>query len=415
MLVSTIILADFSHRDWQYFKSVSLPPETPEDGLVKLTPDREVFAGSAPALADLRIISNTDREVPYKLEIGRSERQQTKVTVSSQDKTYVPGGYTMFAAELGPDGASHNEIEIQTPSTDFGRTAVVETSTDGVTWTKVTEKTIYDFTAKEQSFTARDTRIRYPETTARYVRVKIADEGGVPLEIAGATVFLARETEVRQVSWPISTFSIGQDKDNLTTLIKVDLGTSGLPSYCISVAVPEVNFFREVSVEESTDGKRWHEILSQTNIYAYNTQRFTGQNLSATYPETTARFLRLTIHDKDNSPLDIQEVTVSGYQRWLVFPAEAAESYRLYYGNLAARRPSYDIERVFPYLMAEELPEAGLDSQELNPQFVEKKPPLTERFPWLLPTIVALAAIILAAVLIRIIYQARRVLPPPNQ
>jgi len=65
--------------------------------------------------------------------------------------------------------------------------------------------------------------------------------------------------------------------------------------------------------------------------------------------------------------------------------------------------------------VTEQLPEAKLGSQATNPDFVEKKPPLSERFPWLFPTVVAVAAILVALLLIGIIRQARKVLPPPSQ
>ena len=86
--------------------------------------------------------------------------------------------------------------------------------------------------------------------------------------------------------------------------------------------------------------------------------------------------------------------------------------YKLYYGNTEARQPSYDIERVFPYLVTEALPEVKLGDQSANPYFTEKKPPVSERFPWLFPAVVAVAAIAVALLLFVIFRQVRKVLPP---
>jgi hypothetical protein len=376
---------------------------------------RNSFAGSVSGLADLRIIAGEDTEVPYKLEIGEAEIERTAFPVALRDKDYVPGSYTMFTVDLGSAGTLHNEIEVQTPSTDFGRTAWVETSDDGVTWIGVAEQTVYDFTVKERRFSTRDTRVRYADSTARYLRVKIADEGGGPLEIAGATVFYVKETLAQEVNWPLSILGISHDTEHSTTLVEVDLGTPGLPSYRLAVEVAEVNFFREASLEVSTDREEWDRIQSRANIYAYDTPKFVGQNLGVTYPEATARYLRLIVYDEDNPPLNIQDVKVWGLQRRLVFTANPQEFYQLYYGNTDARRPSYDIERFFPYLVTEELPEARLGPQAESLDFVEKKSPVSERFPWLFPTVIAVAAILLVLLLIRVIRQARKVLPPPSQ
>jgi len=155
--------------------------------------------------------------------------------------------------------------------------------------------------------------------------------------------------------------------------------------------------------------------MQRANIYAYDTPKFVGKSLVITYPETTYRYLRLVIHDEDSPPLTVREVNVWGLWRRMVFAAEPQQSYKLYYGNTEARQPSYDIERIFPYLVTEKLPEARLGSQATNPYFAEKKPPVSERFPWLFPTVVAVAVIIVALLLLGIFRQVRKVLPPPKE
>lgn len=418
LLASSSAAADFSQSNWRYVKDIILPSGLQPDGLVELFPDREVFGSSAPGLADLRIIANENEEVPYKLEISEPKQERTSFPVSLRDKGYVPGGYNIFTADLGRVGILHNEIEFQTSSANFRRNATMETSNDGTIWMKLAEQTVYDFTVRERNFTARDTNIRYPDSTARYLRVKIADEGEGPLDITGATVFFVKETPAKEVPWPVSNMHISRDAARRTTLVEVDLGTPRLPSYRLAISAPDVNFHREVTLDTSTDQEKWRTILPGASIYAYDTPKFVGKSLTITYPETTSRYLRLIIHDEDSPPLSVQDVKVWGLQRRFVFAAKLQESYQLYYGNAEAQRPSYDIERIFPYLITEDLPEAKVGSQATNPRFVEKKPPeppLSERFPWLFPTVVAVAAIMVALLLIGILRQARKVLPPPKE
>ena len=414
-LASSSVAADFSQRDWRYVKDIILPSGLQPEGLVELVPDRGVFAGAAGGLADLRIISDENLEVPYKLEISKAERQVTSFPVSLLDKGHVPGSYNMFTADLGREGILHTEIEIEIVSSNFRRTATVESSNDGATWVRIAAQTIYDFTVEERSFTTRDTRVRYPESTARYVRVKIADEGEGPLDIAGATIFLVKETPAREIPWTSSILNVSHDAGQRTTNVEVDLGTPGLPSHRLTISVPDVNFYREVTLETSRDRENWSTIMQRAEIYAFNTTKFAGKNLAITYPETTSRYLRLVIHDEDSPPLTVQEVNVWGLWRRLVFVADPQQSYKLYYGAAEAQRPTYDIERLFPYLVTEELPEAKLGPQTTNSYFVEEKPPFSERFPWLLPTVVAVAAVLVALLLFRIFRQARKILPPPEE
>ena len=289
-LASSSVAADFSQRDWRYVKDIMLPSELQPESLVELVPDREVFAGAAGGLADLRIISNENIERPYKLETSKADRQVTS-----------------------------------------------------------------------------------------------------------------------------SILNVSRDAGQRATNVEVDLGTPGLPSHRLTISVPDVNFYREVTLETSTDRENWSAIMRRAEIYAFDTPEFVGESLTITYPETTSRYLRLVIHDEDSPPLTVQEVNVWGSWRRLVFFADPQQSYKLYYGNVEARRPTYDIEQVLPYLVTEELPEAELGPQATNSYFVEEKPPVSERFPWLLPTVVAVAAVLVALLLFRIFRQARKILPPPEE
>ena len=419
ILVASQAFADFSLTDWRYVKPIIFPADLSQEGLVELTPDYEVFASSSPRLIDLRIIADDGDEVPYKAEVSRGERQRTSFNAALRDKGYVPGRYTTFVADLGRDGVLHNEIEIRTSSSNFRGTATVEASNDGNTWARIAEEQVYDFTVKEIPLTSRDTRVKYTDSTARYLRVQIADEGDGPLEITGATVFFVKETKAREVTWPVSILSTGRDAELRVTLVELDLGGPGLPSYRLALKTSDVNFYREVTLETSPDREEWRPLVSRSAIYAYDTPKFVGTSLMFTFQETTSRYFRLVIYDEDNPALRVQRVDMWGLRRRLVFSADPGRSYELYYGNDEARKPSYDIERIFPYLATEKLPEAGLGRQAENPGFVQvvppppPDPPLSERLPWLFPSAVVVAAIVVAFLLFGVLRKAREMLPPP--
>ena len=193
-------------------------------------------------------------------------------------------------------------------------------------------------------------------------------------------------------------------------------GAGGLPSHRLSLRVSNVNFYREVDLQSSADGIRWSTLGPRSAIFAYDTPKFVGSSLSISFREITSRFIRITIYHEDNPPFDVESVGVHGIQRTLVFSADPGRSYSLYYGNAEARSPSYDIGRVLPYLETDSLPEARLGEQGANPRFAVEVPPpepISERLPWLLPSVVGLAAVVVAALLVAVLRQARRFLPPP--
>jgi hypothetical protein len=410
----TIVLADFALADWRYAKEVQVPPVTQED-LVELLPDADLYGGSAPGLVDLRIISADNSETPYKLEVRRGQREQRDVRVAVRDQGYVQDEYNTFIADLAREGVLHNRVEFQTTSINFQRTAIVETSNDLATWAKVAEGTVHDFRLVDTVATSRNTAVAYPDSTARYIRVRVLDDGNGPLAITGARVFAVQEELRREVSWPVTIADISHSDNQQATLVELDLGGSGIPTDRLAVTVDDVNFDRDVTLEASDDGETWRTVQSRAGIFAYDTPRFTGESLSFTYPETATRYLRLAIHDADSPPLTVTDLQVWGVERRVLFFAKPGEAYKAYYGNAEALRPTYDIDRLLGFLDTDNLPAAGLGAQADNTEYVKKLAPFTERFPWLLPLVLALAGLLVGGILLSVVRQARKALPPQEQ
>ncbi|MDP3064335.1 MAG: hypothetical protein Q8O40_14160, partial [Chloroflexota bacterium] len=118
--------------------------------------------------------------------------------------------------------------------------------------------------------------------------------------------------------------------------------------------------------------------------------------------------------NEDNPTLPVDDVRAFGALRKLIFSASPGSTYHLYYGNSQARTPSYEMERIFPYLVTENLPQAQLGAHATNPSFAAPVPPFTERYPWLLPTVVAVAALLIGLFLANLLRQIRKLLPPPT-
>ena len=406
-----IVAADFALADWRYAKEVQTPPVTQED-LLELLPDAELYGGSATGLVDLRIIGRDNRETPYKLEIRRGTKEQRDVPVAIRDQGYVQGEYNTFIADLAREGVLHNRMEFQTTSINFQRTAVVETSNDRTTWAEVAEGTVHDFRLVDTVATSRNTAVSYPDSTARYIRVRVLDDGNGPLAITGARVFAIQEELRHEVSWPTTLTDINRGEGLQTTLVELDLSGPGIPTDRLAVTVDDVNFDRDVTLEASDDGDIWRTVHSRAAIFAYDTPRFTGESLSFTYPEATSRYLRLVIHDADSPPLTVADVQVWGVERRVLFFAKPGEAYEAYYGNPKALRPTYDIDRLLGFLDTNDLPVAGLGVQTENPLYEERLEPFTERFPWLLPLVLALAGLLVGGILLSVVRQARKALPP---
>ena len=419
LLTALPLFAAVNETDWRYYKQATVAEDFGATGLVALELDPEVYAHASPTLGDLRVANEQDgQEQPYKLLVESGDLRRASVSANMRDLGHTAQS-TSFVLDLLSDGVLHNELEILTSSRNFQRQVAIEGSDDGESWRILrNDGIIFDLTIEERGFTTRDTRVTYPDSTARFLRVQITDEDLEPLSIGGGVVFFARQLEPRRGTLPLTIVGREDDAEQKETVLLLDGGRAGFPANRIELDIPQRNFYRQVSVEGSNDLEIWRDVQSNETLYDFDTSKFVGNDLSIGFGESRVRYYRVTIANEDNPPLLVDGARAGGFVRKLVFSADPGKSYRLYYGNAEAFAPSYDLERIFPYLVTEGLPVAALGPHLQNPAFtvvVPPEPPFTERYPWLLPTVVAIAALFVGAFLASLVRQLKGTLPPPPE
>ena len=236
-----------------------------------------------------------------------------------------------------------------------------------------------------------------------------------PLAIQGAVVQFTQTLEPRRHHLLLDIVQRTEDTERKQTILLLRASHPGFPADRINLDIPHRNFYREVAVEGSYDSIYWIPFQSGEIIYDFDTPRLVGGDRELRFGESRYFYYRITIFNEDNPPLPVEKLTASGYARKVVFTA-AGGPYRLYYGNPEASAPSYELEKLFPYLATEDLPLARLGPREINPVFDTPEPrvvPFTERYPWLLPGVVAAAALLVGLFLASLIRQVRGRLRPP--
>jgi hypothetical protein len=336
------------------------------------------------------------------------------------DLGHVPGRYSSFVvdlerADLERAGNLHNQVEILTHSKNFQRDVTIEASADGKSWAVVQQEArIFAFAVAERGFTASDTRVTYPESSLRYLRVKITSEDEEPLDVYGATVSSVREVQAVETAYTATIIDIYQDVEARTGIVEADLGSEGIPVNRLLLRTPAVNFYRQVSLQGSNDREVWTPMIAGAAVYSYRTPKFTGDSLEVPFSENTFRYYRLVVENLDDQPLPMEGIGFSGTTRKALFLARPGASYALYYGNDAASAPSYDLARLLPYLDTGSPAAAALGPQQANPQYAEPRPPASEEYPWLITVGVVAAALVVGALLFGVFRQVRKALPPPD-
>ena len=419
VLIALPALANIIEGEWPFYKPVELPGSLSGTGLVEVEMDREVYAHASPGLGDIRVTEqNGGREIPYKMLVESGDHRRSAVAVKMRDLGHVAGLHTGFILDLESEGALHNELEIQTSSANFQRRVEIAGSDDEKTWSILKQDgSIFAFTVMERHFTTRDTRVTYPASTARFLRVRVLDDGEESLTIQGVVVFFAQQLEPRRADIPLLITGREEDPQDKLTVLLLDAGSGGFPANRIDLEIPQRNFYRQVSLHGSHNNLNWFPVQDSETIFDFDTPKFVGHDLTIRFGESRYRHYRLIIQNGDNPPLPLDGLRGSGFLRKLIFSAEAGKPYRMYYGHPEADTPSYELERLFPYLVTEDLPKARLGVHTLNPAFtVPATPPapFTERNPWLFPTIVAIAALFVGAFLTVLVRQLGGNLRPPE-
>ena len=169
---------------------------------MEVTLDREVFEGAAPGQVDLRLVEEGGREVAHQLVVERGGTRQQSVEGNVRDLGHVPGQYSSFVVDLGREGQLHNRVKILTDSNNFKRVVAVEGSSDAQSWAVLREGVeIFDFTVRERGFNARNAEVDYPDSTARYLRVRVTNNDEAPLLISGASISSVDERPAEVVAY----------------------------------------------------------------------------------------------------------------------------------------------------------------------------------------------------------------------
>lgn len=369
LLAGTHVAAAQPPRDtpsvWAFRKPVTLPA-LPQAGFVELRLDADVYRDASPTLADLRVRDAYGADVGYALR--RRERVGAESTrdAAMLDLVTTPQGAVRFTLDAGTGRIVHNRVRltIRDQARNFRVPVRVETADDGRTWQLARES---GFVYRVEGETkAADTSVSYPTSTARWLRVTVGAERGKPLPLAGAALAIAatREREEERVASSL----VERDEESMrrTTRLVIDL-RARRPVDRLELDVAERNFHRVVLIEASDDRKAWRWTGSCA-ISAVDTGAVRERLTSARFPETTARYLRLTIQNLDDRPLSVTNARVFAVKRTLVFEAAPGRAYVLDYGNPSATAPRYDVARAMTYLGGQKLPEATLGPAQPVPK-----------------------------------------------
>ncbi|HEX5425858.1 MAG TPA: DUF3999 family protein [Candidatus Acidoferrales bacterium] len=376
-------------QHWRYSRAIDLPA-TQSPRLVSLKVPQNVYAHAAPGLADLRVIDETGAEVPYALrgEVAPAGPVPSQ-SAAILENSFAPGHYTQLVLDLKDVQGFHSSIQIDTPEREFMEWVEVAASDDARVWRTVQERApIFRFPREGHSGT---TTVSYSPNNARYLRLRILD-GDKQFPVMSARILF--NPVVKPQKEPLrATFVPASATAPNETAWSADLGASFLPVSEVRFQVGRGEFVREVTIESSRDGSQWYWVGSG-EVYRFAQGGRECEQLTVPTEGNAERYLRVEIANGNDKPLPGVAPAVYIATQQIAFEQSPDRTYRLLYGDSAAKTPQYDLSRRVDSKQVEAALVAQAGTEEINSDWADPRP-WTETHKFVLWLGVALAVLLI--------------------
>jgi hypothetical protein len=347
-------------HDYRYIRSITGIKEQWH----KIELPDDFFRHVSPGFSDIRIFGITKRkdtiEVPYILQESTEKISKKTVDFKLINKSRNKNGY-FFTFEI-PAEATINQLDLDFKQQNFDWRISLEGSQNQQEWFSILQD--YRILAIHNEFTDFSfSKIAFPDSRYRYYRVVINSKSGP--ELISSKVTMNENIPGKYRKYTLYSTTIKEEKKLKQTIVDLEL-TFPVPVSHVNFFIKDtVDYYRPFLIQYLSDSIKTPEGWN----YVYNTLQ-TGTINSFEKNEfdvnsTVLKKLRLVIENQDDRPLQIDSLSVEGYEHKLVARFDEPGSYFLAYGNPEASKPIYDISR-FADKIPTRLLSLDLGQEQLN-------------------------------------------------
>jgi hypothetical protein len=375
--VSAAAIAGVDASAFRYTRTV---PDEVAAGRVAFEPDGLLLAHSRPGLADLRIVDAEGGPVPWRRVPQEIVGPGPAVLLNSGRR----GDQAVALIDVGPRRRFYERAELDIAGGDFvGRVTVLGADRRAGPYTRLSTTTVFDV---EGATSARSTTVVFPPTDFRFLELRAT---GVS-RIEGATVFaqFERPRLVRRRHAVLA----GVRERGRASVYTLDLGVRRIPVTRLEIRADRTpRYDRPVRVEGTNDRRRfaWLGDGRMTRAPGISSQTIELQS--------RFRYLRVTIENGDDPPLEFVRTETYGPSFAVMVEAGHPAPLRLYYGADEVVAPSYEFARLPAERPVEILDPSRLAPERPNPAFELPGPTFGERNRWIVSAALLAAALVVAA------------------
>ncbi|WP_197532379.1 DUF2339 domain-containing protein [Symmachiella macrocystis] len=360
-------------------------------GEMVLPPD--IYGIARRDLGDLRILSvdvdsEACEEIPYVLSRKTDEKRAVTHKAEMLNLSEVDGS-TQFLLALGETREPINEIDIGIQSTDRNYERPVKifaaNQRDPKDWNLLTDKGyVLDVSRSGHRFQVH--RVHFPKSQFAFYKVEIHNGDLPPLKITGASILDHIHLQAPRIESPAQIVSKTTSAETKQTIVVFDFGYDRLPSVGIKLDINFVgNYYRTVQLDASDSLEEPIDWRTVRSGQLYRIQRL-GVNVvedHLEYQQITGRYLRLTINNGDDRPLQIAGCTAESLEQTVVVQNRhlniAGREIALYTGSERLQPPRYDLAKTIGSTRQLAASKIRFRPVEKNPFFTG---PIKPKLPW---------------------------------
>jgi hypothetical protein len=370
-------------RAQQAFQYKAGMDTVPQDGFYQVNLVPSIIASMQPAMADIRILDNTGKQVPYILKSDLPAFRENKFT-----------GLPIISNKMEADKQVHvvientgkrllNELVLVIKNTDANRMATLSGSDDNKNWYIIKENIYLNnfFSATAGTFIQ---ALVFPNSNYAFFKITINGKNILPVNVVKAGIY--EETFINGKYLPLpNPVLLQKDSGNQYSYIFIQFNS---------------NYFID-RFELQVKGSRFYK----RNMVVYGGSAAQPVEL-ASYTLTTdapaiygiaakTNHLLLKIRNDDNPPLQITNIAAFQLNRYLLTYLNKGTSYHLVWGDSGAPAPSYDLE-AFKDSIGNNATVIGYGSIQKNNIPLQQQP-IASNNKWLIWLAIAIVIIVLLA------------------
>lgn len=399
-IINSVAYSENNLNEWKYSKDIDSENEIEYKSIFL---DEEVYKYSKDNLSDIRIINDNNEFVPYYIyneylgnKIEKEKIYSSKKVLTFTDKNkdkYMD--FEILSEEENVDIIG-NQIRLFVNNESFLENIKIYASYDNENWNYIKSDIIYKTKDTEHQTVNLDNTYKY--SFYRVVFLKNIDN-----------------TQIEDIELVYNYKDAKYENYKKTTMVDYNIELDDLRNTVITIDNKNNLKINSIDIITNDDFKRKYYLLykneksedfiraKEGEIYNIQLKNFNAQNTSIApnekyYKEDKYRIL---IINKDNQPININDIKIDYYINKIVFKKDESKKYKILFGNDDANIPNYDIESYIQHIEKEKQEVCSLSNIEkinTNEKDVEKR---KINYKIILNILVVIIAIFLVGIILK--------------